>query len=132
VRSAAGLSCATAPTWPEGPKEGSRRPGASRSPRGQPVDGCCADLQSAFAARGTPACTAASLARRAPRALEVVERVLTACGSGNSSRLVRKYNSERVTSAQHCNKWFTWMVRCRPRGNHEQEAHIAYSGRARA
>ena len=55
VRSATGAECAPTPTWPEGPKIGRRRPGASHT-RGhgdQVTDG------------STPNCRSAGPARRA-------------------------------------------------------------------
>src|SRR5262249_6150857 len=52
--------------------------GASRPPGGQPAaGGCCAVPASALELRGASACTVASPARRAPRALDDVEKVLT-------------------------------------------------------
>jgi len=71
-----GGECAPAPTWPEGPKEGSRRPGASRSPpvasqswaEAAPLDSR-RRRRAALSHGRRPA-----PARRAERALEVVCR----------------------------------------------------------
>jgi hypothetical protein len=66
-----GVECASAPTWPGGPKEGSRRPGAPRSPDGQPATGGCrAAPQSAVPSRGASQDRCPAPARRAPRALD--------------------------------------------------------------
>ena len=86
-----GVECAPAPTWPGGPKEGSRRPGASRFPGGQPTaGGRCAALQSAPPPRGALACCGGQPRPGAPRALEVVERVLTVPGQTPGQTLAKQ------------------------------------------
>jgi hypothetical protein len=74
-----GAVCASAPTWPEGPKEGSRRP-ARHGPRRPPSCGRMQRQPAPSAYRARRLCTNGGPppARRASRALEVVERVLTA------------------------------------------------------
>jgi len=83
VRSDPGGECASAPTWPRRAKGRQPAPGASRVPRnGQPAQraGRKRRPQSAPPSRGAFACREAQPpARRAPRALEDVEKVLTAC-----------------------------------------------------
>ena len=71
-------------------RRGQRKAAGARSvgvpPGGQPAaGGCRAVSTSTVAVRGAPACTAASPARRAPRALEDVEKVLTGT-EGNRGR----------------------------------------------
>jgi hypothetical protein len=75
-----GRECASAPTWPGGPKEGSRRPGALRSLMASQLRAEAAPLDSQRRCRAAlshgrhPA-----PARRAPRALDVyVKKILTA------------------------------------------------------
>jgi hypothetical protein len=78
VRSGRGGESAQAPTWPEGPKEGSRRPAR----RGSPV--VASQLRATPAPPAVSGCLArrypgavASRIRRAERALEDVEQVVT-------------------------------------------------------
>jgi hypothetical protein len=79
VRRAAGTTRAPTPPWPGGPKSGRRRPGAQLSPqRPRPMTGgSCAAPRSAPSARGAYQQRWPAGARRAPRALEAVEKVLT-------------------------------------------------------
>lgn len=89
--SAAGVECAPAPTWPEGPKIGSRRPAHHGPPSNGDLvtDGSCAVLRSARSTRGAYQDRRPAPARRAPRALEDVEKVLTAGGSETAEEAKR-------------------------------------------
>jgi len=80
VRWAAGLTAASAPTWPGRAKGRQPAPDARRRPGcGQPAPGrACADLRQLDASSGAPACLHGQApARRALRALEDVKKVLT-------------------------------------------------------
>ena len=81
VRWAAGTTRAPTPPWPGGPKSGRRRPGAHRSPKTNPrYRHSCAAHRSAHPARGAYQDRWLAWARRAPRALETVGKVLTRRG----------------------------------------------------
>ena len=79
VRSGRGGECAQAPTWPARAKGRQPAPGAARLPlmASQLFGGCCAAFQSVIASRGAIPVRWPALARRAPRALEDVERIVT-------------------------------------------------------
>jgi hypothetical protein len=90
---AAGTARAPTPPWPEGPKSGKRRPRRATSP-GRPrlVTGrSCAASGVSVTSRGAYPRAAASRARRAPRALEDVRKVLTDRGS-------QRCGSQRITA----------------------------------
>ena len=73
-----GVGCASAPTWPEGAKGRQPAPRRTTFPWWPARCGPTARrLTLADLLRGAPACRLASSVRRAPRALEVVEKVVT-------------------------------------------------------
>jgi hypothetical protein len=76
---AAGASSAPTPPWPGGPKSGTRRPACegSQVDADQLPGGSCAVARSALLPRGAGLTCAGGRARRALRALEAVEKVLT-------------------------------------------------------
>ena len=75
----AGDECSPAPTWPARAKGRQPAPGASRfPPGGRPAaGGCCAAFESAVGSRGAIPVRRPATVRRAPRALEYVEKVIT-------------------------------------------------------
>jgi hypothetical protein len=76
-----GRSARRRPTWPEGSKIGRRRPAREIPSDGDLVaDSPCAVLRSALSARGASHDRRPAQVRRAPRALEGVEKVLTGSG----------------------------------------------------
>jgi hypothetical protein len=78
VRRAAGTTRAPTPPWPGGPKSGRRRPGAQHSPGRPAVDRReLRRVRISAILRAALVQWRASRARRAPRALEVVGKVLT-------------------------------------------------------
>jgi hypothetical protein len=75
----AGVECWPAPTWPARAKGRQSAPGSPRlPPGGRPAAGeCCAAVESAVDSRGAIPVRRPTTARRAPRALEDVEKVVT-------------------------------------------------------
>jgi hypothetical protein len=83
-----GVGCAPAPTWPEGPKEGSRRPACHGSLMASQL---WADAAPHHSQRGRRAAISHDRrpgpARRARRALEDVEKVITTSDNTRCRRL---------------------------------------------
>ena len=77
-----GVECVPAPTWPEGPKEGSRRPARRVPLGGQPTTGgSSAGPPSAHRCAALLHGQRPAPARRAPRAFKDVEIVITKSGN---------------------------------------------------